>query len=174
MLKRPDSSLDQRVHDALDIIRPAPIRHVACFMAIKAAIDAVDSNRGTYATTLGEYRKEYLRLDKAMAALEIASDAFCYPAGWPSREQIQTERAFLAELFGDLGPQRSGKQREHARALAVWYARQLLRDYSDKKPTKYRDGAWHGLATVLYDRNDVDLYQDMLDAHEYPIEIDRT
>jgi hypothetical protein len=128
MLKRPDASLDQRVRDALGIIRPAPIRHVACFVKIKDAIEAVDSHRGTYAPTLGEFRKEYLRLDKAMAALEVASDAFCYPSGWPSRERIRAERAELAELFGDLGPQRSGKQREHARTLAVWYARQLLRD----------------------------------------------
>jgi hypothetical protein len=167
MLKRPDASLDQRVRDALDIIRPTAIQHVACFVKIKAAIDAVDSHRGTYATTLGKRRKEYFRLDKAMAALEAASDVFCYPTGWPSHERIRAERAELAKLFGDVGPQRSGKQREHARTLAVWHARQLLRDYSDRKPTKYRGGAWHGLAMVLYDRNDVDLYQDMRDAHKF-------
>jgi hypothetical protein len=173
MLKRPDASLDQRVRDALDIIRPAAGRRDACIEEIKAVIDAVDSHRGTYKTTLGQYRKEYLALDKAMVALEAASDVFCYPAGWPSREQIRAERAELAELFGDVEPQRSGKQREGARTIAVWQARRLLRDYSNRKPTKYRDGAWLKLATVLYDRDNADLFQDMLDADEPEIIIER-
>jgi hypothetical protein len=165
MLKPPGTSLDQRVREALNIIRPAANLYAACIEQIKTAIDAVDSNRGTYKPTLGQYRKEYLKLDKTMAALEAASDAFCYPAGWPSREQIRAERAELAELFGDVGPQRSGKQRESARTIAVWQARRLLRDYSNRKPTKYRNGAWLKLAKVLYDRN-ADLFQDVLDAHE--------
>jgi hypothetical protein len=159
----PGTSLDKRICKALDIIDPAEDRRAACIRDIQMGIGYVSYFRERYLPAQGQQQQELLTLCKVMRQMEKISGLPDWLKGWPSREQIRKEREEREKLVKESEvPRRSGKQRELARIWAVEHAETLLRRYSDKKPTLTRDiGAWHRLASVLYDKPGANLFEDM-------------
>jgi hypothetical protein len=168
MLKPPDTPVDERIRKAVDIISPADGQRAACIRKIRIAIEFVDRLRGQRGQTPGQRRDELVMLCKVMHNMEKASDRLFlngWPEGWPSPAQIRDQRKYIEGLIKETKvPRNGGKQPEIAREWAVRDARDLLSEFSDKKPRLTRDGAWHKLANILYGKLDADLFEDMRKA----------
>jgi hypothetical protein len=155
---------------AWEIIAPDPVRQGECEHRIVYAIlliqrEVLATKRSTTRTT-AEVKKDLKKRIKKLRAAEAAvRDEHL-------ADRLTDERAGMEETLAHLDKyavvQKGRPPRSKIREAAVHQAHELLCGFGSKRPSLYRDGAWHNLAKVLFGNEDADLFG-YLERHSPPL-----
>ena len=152
------------VKRALTLIGPASEQEAACAAAIAAHIRLLHLlwEKTSAIPTPGVLRKElkeivrdlnrikraFSKYSKTATAIIFENDSARQQAFFDEIDRCSKEAQFLHHE--DLVVPRGGHQWNNVKAIAAKYAKELLLSLSAKPPTKSGDGAFYGLAALLY------------------------
>jgi hypothetical protein len=144
---------------AWKIISPIPEHYSECEYEIVYAILVVRFAKMGTPGRPAEEKKDFLTRAKKLRAAEAAVYFSASLIDDLKREREALERMASSYHVGKGKPSRSKPKQ-----MAVGHARELLK-FGNKQPSLYRDGSWHELAKILFNEDDVDLF-DYLERYD--------
>ena len=150
------------VAKSLKIIKPAPDRQIECERDLAEALGAVEDAAKIDKAMVTPSKRRKLRRD-LVKTLEKAIDLAVQAAAPSEDPRVKDLESYLKEIQRTDGLMKKGARKfSNKRLYAIAEAHFLLKKYG-KRPRRYREGAWHELARMLFGNDQADLFDQMED-----------
>jgi hypothetical protein len=148
----PEIPSERHINAALELIKPAPECREQCRHEVRLALEHVNFCRTFIDNrSLATRKKEYAKLARALREVETAARGQAVPE--PFLQDVRHYREEYGQEANEIVARRCDTRKpDKLKREAAERARKLLVDF-DKRASRTRNGLWHKLANILYDRD---------------------